>query len=121
MHFKMEEYTDDPLPEGLRGSTDFYTSLPLLLIFLRYIYSILSEKEKKIREGMKMMGMTNFSFYSSWVITYLVIFTIINLGQTIIQKLFVFKETNFFLLFLLFWMFSFVLLAHGLFLTVFFT
>ena len=65
MHFKMEEYKDDPLPEYLRGSADFYTSLPLLLIFLRYIYAILSEKEKKIREGMKMMGMTNISFYSS--------------------------------------------------------
>ena len=78
MHFKMEEYKDDPLPESLRGSADFYTSLPLLLIFLRYIYSILTEKEKKIREGMKMMGMTNSSFYCSWIVTYLIIFTIIN-------------------------------------------
>ena len=102
MHFKMEEYTDDPLPANLRGSADFYTSLPLLLIFLRYIYGILAEKEKKIREGMKMMGMTNFSFYCSWILTYLIIFTIINLGQTLVQKLFVFKETNFFLLFLIF-------------------
>ena len=80
MHFKMEEYKNDPLPEYLRGSADFYTSLPLLLIFLRYIYAILSEKEKKIREGMKMMGMTNTSFYCSWIFTYLIIFTIINIG-----------------------------------------
>lgn len=34
------------------------------------ISKMLSEKEKKIREGMKMMGMSNSSFYLSWIITY---------------------------------------------------
>lgn len=84
MHFKMEYYKDDPLPEMMRGSADFYTTLPLLLIFLRFVFQILSEKEKKIREGMKMMGMTNGSFYCSWIITYIIILTIINIGQTVL-------------------------------------
>jgi len=64
----------------MRGSADFYTSLPLLLIFLRFVYRILQEKEKKIREGMKMMGMNNGSFYASWIVTYIIIYTIINIG-----------------------------------------
>jgi len=40
---------------------------------------ILDEKEKKIREGMKIMGMKDSSFYLSWIITYLVIYTVISL------------------------------------------
>jgi len=37
------------------------------------LYKILLEKEKKIREGMKIMGMTNTSFYLSWYIDYSII------------------------------------------------
>ena len=77
----MEEYKEDDLPSSLRGSADFYTTLPLLLIFLRFVYRILIEKEKKIREGMKMMGMSNGSFYASWAVYYFIVYTIINLGQ----------------------------------------
>jgi ATP-binding cassette subfamily A (ABC1) protein 3 len=43
--------------------------LPLILVFLRNLAALITEKEKKIREGMKMMGMQNFAFYTSWIIT----------------------------------------------------
>ena len=42
-------------------------------------YGLLIEKEKRIREGMKIMGMTDFSFYFSWISYYLIIYTIISL------------------------------------------
>lgn len=53
--------------------------MPLIIIYLRLTFSLLNEKEKKIREGMKMMGMTNIAFYLSWIVTYLVIFLIVSL------------------------------------------
>jgi len=39
---------------------------------------ILSEKEKKIKEGMMIMGLGRASFYSSWIITYLVYYVILS-------------------------------------------
>jgi len=39
-----------------------------MIIYLRMTYGIIYEKEKKLREGMKMMGLNNTSFYLSWII-----------------------------------------------------
>jgi ATP-binding cassette subfamily A (ABC1) protein 3 len=47
-------------------------------------YALLYEKEKKLREGMKMMGLNNTSFYLSWIITYFIIYTIISIIATIL-------------------------------------
>lgn len=42
--------------------------MPLMIVFLRMTHSIVYEKEKKLREGMKIMGLSNTSFYLSWII-----------------------------------------------------
>ena len=41
-------------------------------------YGLLIEKEKRIREGMKIMGMSDLSFYLSWILYYLIIYTSIS-------------------------------------------
>ena len=53
--------------------------LPLIIVFLRMTYGLLQEKEKKIKEGMKIMGMNDSSFYLSWLIYYEIIYFIISL------------------------------------------
>ena len=122
IHFKLDSYKKDDFREDLdglfikfwlfdEGGMNFFTVLPLLLLFLRFIYKVIEEKEKKIREGMKMMGMTNSSFYLSWITTYLIIFTLTVFGSTIFQKIIVFKESNFFLIFITFWCFGLVLIS----------
>ena len=77
---------------------NFFTILPLLLLFLRLIYKIIEEKEKKIREGMKMMGMTNLSFYLSWITNYLIIFTITFYLSQYLLKFWIFKNCRLFIL-----------------------
>jgi ATP-binding cassette, subfamily A (ABC1), member 3 len=57
------------------------------------IYRLVYEKEKKIREGMKMMGMTNLSFYLSWFIWYGVIYTLISLLMSVLLTFAVFAYT----------------------------
>jgi len=47
-------------------------------------YAIINEKEKKLREGMKMMGLNNTSFYLSWIIQYTIIYTLISIIATIL-------------------------------------
>jgi len=79
----------------------FFLVLPMILSFVRLTSSLITEKERKIREGMKIMGMMNTSFYLSWIITYLIILTIISLLVALALKLFIIKHSDFFLIF--FW------------------
>lgn len=72
----------------------------MIIIFLRLTYGLLSEKENKIREGMKIMGMKDGSFYLSWVIYYLIISLITGILTMIVLKITVFAESNFLILLL---------------------
>lgn len=51
--------------------------LPLIAVFVGLVKKLLTEKELRIREGMKMMGMSNSSFYLSWFITYFCVLLLI--------------------------------------------
>ena len=83
--------------------------------------SILTEKENKIREGMKIMGMQDASFYLSWVSWYMIIYTIVSILITIILIASVYKNSNFILIFIWYWFFCMTLIAQSLFITAFFT
>jgi len=83
--------------------------------------SILTEKENKIREGMKIMGMQDASFYLSWISWYMIIYTIVSILVTLILIGSVYKNSNFLLIFIWHWLFSMTLIAQSLFITAFFT
>jgi len=90
---------------------------------------LLIEKEKKIREGMrvlndnnfitciekltiffflaqKIMGMRDTSFYLSWILYYLIIFTIISLLASLVLKSTIFENSNYGFIFLWHWLFG---------------
>jgi ATP-binding cassette subfamily A (ABC1) protein 3 len=73
-------------------------------------YGLLVEKEKKIREGMKMMGMKNTSFYISWILYYLIIYTFISLLVSAVLKGAIFNNTDYFVLFIWHWLFCWSLI-----------
>ena len=65
------------------------------LIPLYYIVSKLAEeKESKAREGMKMMGLKDFTYYLSWFIFYTVIIIIMSAIMTLLVGLNVFSQSN---------------------------
>jgi len=43
----------------VNGAYGIYLALPLMIVFLRMTHGIIFEKEKKLREGMKIMGLSN--------------------------------------------------------------
>ena len=47
----------------------FYYFVPLMLCFIMTINEILREKEKKLRLGITVMGMTHTSYWVSWLCT----------------------------------------------------
>jgi len=53
------------------------------------------EKESKAREGMKMMGLKNGSYYLSWIIFNTVVVFITSLIVTAIENILIFKMCNF--------------------------
>lgn len=80
--------------------------LPMILSFLRLVQSLLVEKEKKIREGMKIMGMQDSSFYLSWIIQYFITYTLISLLMAAVLKIAIFKKSDYIFLFIWFWLFT---------------
>lgn len=83
---KVPAYTKDDAGNFLMGRFAPYVVLPMILPFLRMCYGLMIEKEKKIREGMKIMGMKDSSFYYSWILYYMVIYTCISLLVSLILK-----------------------------------
>lgn len=65
----------------------------MIVIYLSVLRGILKEKESRVREGMRMMGMSDFSFYISWIFYYMIITFIISIVCTIMLKISVFEHS----------------------------
>jgi ATP-binding cassette subfamily A (ABC1) protein 3 len=96
----------------------------MLLIYILPIYRTISrivmEKDSKMREFMKIMGLKDISFWLSWLTYYSIIVTIISLGCTLVMGFAITRFTNKFLMFLYFWLFGFSLFGYIVFIQAFF-
>lgn len=99
------------MADVMKGNMATFLVLPLIVVFLRMCSSILTEKEKKIREGMKIMGMQDTPFYMSWITWYMIIYTFISIIVTLILKGTVYKNSDGLLIFIWHWLFSMTLIA----------
>jgi len=75
-------------------------TLPSIVGFLRLLVGILEEKSERIREGMKIMGLSNTTLYTSWILWQATINLIVSLLITIILSLSIWKNSSFVLIFL---------------------
>jgi ATP-binding cassette subfamily A (ABC1) protein 3 len=99
----VEPHIKDNMPSFLTGQMGFYLILPQIILFLRMVQGLLVEKvisnfyrkEGKIKEGMKMMGMSNSSFYLSWIITYEIIYFLVSLMVAGLLKARIFRNSDF--------------------------
>lgn len=101
----------DPVAGHLKGNFAPYIVFPLILTFIRMVNSILTEKEKKIKEGMKIMGMKNFSFYASWLSFYSIVFFFASILVCLVLKSSVFPHSDFSLLLIWHFLFCISLMA----------
>lgn len=94
--------------------------LPLLIVYLRQTSVMLSEKEKKIRETMSIMGMNLPVYYVTWFIRYFVTCLVIHLiGAGIIAG--VLPKVGFIVPFIIFLLFDIVIIIQSFFIQTFFT
>jgi ATP-binding cassette subfamily A (ABC1) protein 3 len=82
----------------------------MLIFFVPFYYLVVKmaeEKESKVREGMRMMGLEDSSYFISWLIFYLVILTVTCIIATVILSINVFLQSNKFLVFIFAFLFGF--------------
>jgi len=72
----------------------------------RLIRGMVAEKEAKIREGMRMMGLGDAPLLYSWLLTYALIYLLVAVVIALITKRNIFKASNGFLVFIFFWLFG---------------
>ena len=92
-----------------------------LIILLRFTYNITSEKEARITENMRNMGMNMFAHYMSWLIWYGFTFFLTSIPWLIIMKLSIFPDVNLFAVWFIYLLPGLAMIALGFFISAFFT
>ncbi|XP_011864541.1 PREDICTED: ABC transporter A family member 1-like isoform X2 [Vollenhovia emeryi] len=105
----------------------FRVVVPLFMVlalsqFVTYLLIlIVSEKEKKIKEGMRTMGLNDSVFWLSWFIIYsVIVFLFSAVGVTLLFALKIFQYTHFLPVFLLMVLYSFSMIMFAFMITPFF-
>ena len=121
MPSKTREYKDQTALLPLAQNFPLFFNICFLVPVYMVASLILEEKEKKLREGMRMMGLSDGSYYLSWIIMFL-LFVIWNcIVATAITAINVFENTNMFLIFIYLFFYGLATMNSILFLTSFFS
>jgi len=89
------------------GLISFFITLMYLIPVYRITFRIVSEKESRARESMKMMGLKDSSYWLSWFTYYLLLVTTISAVITIVlSNAGVTKYSDGFLFFIFLWLFG---------------
>lgn len=118
---KSGAFNSDKLVETLLE--DWLARIVMLMFLVpvfRLSYRMVAEKETRVRESMKMMGLTEFSYWFSWILYWLTINTYIAIVSTIILKVLLIEFTSFALIFAMFWLYGMALFGFVIFAQSFF-
>lgn len=120
-----------PFPIVSFRRSDFYTFVQnvFALVFVMSFFfpsfflirGMVVEKETKIREGMRMMGMGDLPLYAAWYITYGLLFFIIASIIAIIVKAGMFSHSDGGIIILYFWLFGMTAVSLCFMISVFFS
>lgn len=105
----------------------FHKVIPLYVVialsqFVTYLLvQLVGEKEKKIKEGMKIMGLSELAFWCSWFNIYAAYTILLSSASTsILFLLGVFNNTNWILIFLLVLLYSITVIFFSFMISPFF-
>ena len=110
---KSSNYNKDDFAEAATEMWNFFILFIFLAPLYRFTFNSVNEKETKIREAMKIMGLTDLPYWLSWFTYYITINTI----QSVIMLLFllpVFENSNKLLVFLYIWLYGMTMFGFGL-------
>jgi hypothetical protein len=88
------------------------TLFPLFMILMyvpllyRVVYRIVNEKVTRAKESMRMMGLGDFAYWSSWLAYFTIINTAITIVVWLILMINVYQRKSAFLLFVMIWLYG---------------
>ncbi|CAK9049012.1 unnamed protein product, partial [Durusdinium trenchii] len=119
-----------PMPVGGKVIDGFYELIALafpLVFIVAFLYTqkkvlneLISEKETKVRESLRMLGVRSLAIISSWFVTYGIIFAALCAIFAIVASFYVFPHSSLALIFLFFWLWCMSFLAFAWFIHCFF-
>jgi ATP-binding cassette subfamily A (ABC1) protein 3 len=117
---KAPKYDDDKFMSGPAPAIGGIMVLSFLVPIFKIVSMIVQDKEQKTREGMKIMGLKDCAYWTSFVTYYLIILTVIAVLITLVTLSVFFKKSNWFLIFIYFLEYGFAVLAFGFCMATFF-
>lgn len=94
---------------------------PSLIMFLRFVYAMLNEREHRIAQNLRNMGMNTFNYYMSWLSLYFILIVIYSTIYCLIVGSTLLPNVNNFMIWLCFFLTAMVFLSFGVFIVGFFT
>ncbi|KAJ3250599.1 ATP-binding cassette sub- A member 5, partial [Borealophlyctis nickersoniae] len=108
--------------EGAGTQTAIYLVIALSPFMTSLLFNIVTEKEKKIKEGMFMMGLRPVVFWLAWAVAYAMILIVATvIIAVVVHFANILPNTNLLLLIILFYSFTLSLVAVAFTLTTFFS
>jgi ATP-binding cassette subfamily A (ABC1) protein 3 len=104
--FPNPSYLSDNFADYVGFLLGFLLTLMYMMPVSSLIKLLVEEKEKKIKEGMKMMGLGETAHFLSWASTYLILYALISLVIALISMSSLYKYSNRGLIFLFYFLFS---------------
>ena len=101
MPMKYVNYKMDKLGDYMDFIIPFFIIVAYMANLCLYVYRMVSEKESRVKEGMKIMGLEEGIYFLSYFLQYLVINIFVALINTIIVN-YIFKTIPFYYIYLLF-------------------
>ncbi|TMW59991.1 hypothetical protein Poli38472_000033 [Pythium oligandrum] len=115
--------TTSPFPSAAYSTSDFYRTfksiMPLFftiayqMVLSKIIVTLISERETRSRELMKILGVKESSLVISWYLTHGLILLVSCIFQALMATSLLFEESDMILVFLFFFLFSLSFLAYG--------
>jgi len=120
-----------PFPTASYYSTTFYSlaanvfSLSFVLFFFypisQLIAAVVHEKESRIKEGMRMMGIPAAALTAAWYITYALAFLVSSFGIASAAAKTMFGRSDSYMIWFVFWLFGMAATAEAFLISVFFS
>lgn len=117
---KTSKYVEDEFIDAGENMWNFFVLLIFLAPLYRFVSNSVTEKESKVREAMKIMGLTDTPYWLSWFVYYTIVNTALSIVMLIIM-LGIYEHTNNFLLFLYFWLYGMTMFSYGILVSAFFS
>ena len=102
---KYVNYKEDKFGEFVGFIIPFFIVIAYMCPMCLYVYRMVAEKESRAKEGMKIMGLGEGTYFLSYFLQYLVISIVVSLINAIIVK-FIFTKIPFYFIYILFFLWS---------------